>query len=34
MEEYFARFNRVLACGFEMVIYVPQHFEAHLNIDK
>lgn len=34
MEEYYARFQRVLDRGFEMVIYIPRDFEAHLRIDK
>lgn len=33
MDEYYQRFQRVLDRGFQMVIYIPTDFEAHLKVD-
>lgn len=34
MEEYFARFQRILDRGFPMVVYMPAEFREHLRIDE
>ena len=33
MDEYFRRFQNVIDCGFEMVIFMPLSFKQHLRID-
>lgn len=34
MDEYYARFQRILDRGFKMVIFIPKEFESHLKIDS
>ena len=34
LQEYYDRFNRILDRGFEMIVYIPAHFEPHLRLRK